>query len=95
MRDLTSRIPADVQVELERVARALEPAAQALRDLGRLITAVELAVDVPASLDPAELAPPTEKEYLHVTRAVGLDRAQEVLGAIEFAMPGAFLTVDD
>jgi len=95
VRDLTSRIPADVQVELERVARVLEPIAAVMRDLGRLDTAVNLAIDVPASLDPAELEPPTEEEFQHVTRAVGLDRAMELLGAIERAIPGPYLSVDD
>jgi hypothetical protein len=92
MRDLTSRIPADVRVELERVASVLEPAVQAMRDLDRLRTSVELALDVPASLDPAELEPVDDLEFQHATRAVGLDRCEELLGELERAIPGLTLT---
>jgi hypothetical protein len=95
MRDLTSRIPADVQVELGRVALVLEPAVQAMRDLDRLTAAFELAIDVPGSLDPAELAPVTEEEFLHASRVAGLDRATELLGDLERAMPGLYLNVTD
>jgi hypothetical protein len=92
MRDLTSRIPVDVQVEFERVAGVLEPAVQAMRDLDRLRTSVELALDVPASLDPAEDAPITEEEFQHATRVAGLDRAMELAWALEDSAPGLFLT---
>lgn len=94
MRDLTDRIPVDVQVELERVARVLEPAVEAMRDLDRLTTAFELAIDVPASLDPSELATSTEEEFKHASRVVGLDRATDLMIAIEAALPGLFLNVD-
>jgi hypothetical protein len=94
MRDLTSRIPVELRAELVRVALVLEPTATAMRELDRLRTAVELAIDVPASLDPAELAPSTEEEFLHATRATGLDRALELAYALEATLPGLFLTVD-
>jgi hypothetical protein len=94
MRDLTSRIPADVRAELDRVAGVLEPAVQAMRDLARLTTTVELGLAVPASLDPAELAPVTEDEFRHATLAVGLDRAMDALGALERAIPAPSLCTD-
>ncbi len=94
MRDLSTRVPADVQAELDRVAGVLEPAVQAMRDLDRLRTAFELAIDVPSSLDPAELAPSTEEEFLHATKAAGLDRALELVYAIENTIPGLFLCAD-
>jgi hypothetical protein len=94
MRDLTTRVSPELQAELARVAGVLVPAVQAVKDLGRLTTEVELALAVPASLDPDEDAPVTEAEFQHATDAVGLDWAMEVLGAIERAIPGPSLCLD-
>jgi hypothetical protein len=95
MRDLTTRVPAEARDELARVALVLEPVAAALRDLERLTTTVELALDVPASLDPVELEPFTEEEFQHATWAVGLDHAMKLLGDLERAIPGPSLYLDD
>jgi hypothetical protein len=94
-RDLSTRVSIEVRAELERVALVLEPAVQAMRDLDQLTTTVELALAVPASLDPAELAPVTEDEFQHATRVAGLDRCMELLGAIERAIPGPSLCLDE
>jgi hypothetical protein len=47
MRDLTTRVSPELQAELARVAGVLVPAVQAVKDLGRLTTEVELALAVP------------------------------------------------
>lgn len=94
-RDLSTRVPAEVRAELARVALVLEPAVQAMRDLGRLTTTVELALAVPASLDPAEDAPVTDAEFERVMELVGMDRAMELLGDLERAIPGLYLCVDE
>jgi hypothetical protein len=94
MRDLTGRIPPEMRAELQRVAGVLEPVAAAMRDLDRLRTAFELAIDVPASLDPAELATSTREEFEHASRVAGLDRAMELAWAIQDAAPGLYLCAD-
>jgi hypothetical protein len=79
MRNLADRVPAEVRADLAAAVTVLEcygpPVVGALHMLRQRTTdacyAVEMRV---ASLDPAELAEPTQEEYERMEEALGIDR---------------------
>jgi hypothetical protein len=79
MRDLAARVPAEVRAELASAVTVLErygPAVcGALATLQRATTDANYAVEMrPASLDPAELADPTDAEMDALEAALGIGR---------------------
>ena len=78
MRNLADRVPADVRAELAAAVHVLErygPAVcGALHMLQRATTDACWAAEVPASLDPAETAEPTDEEMNALEVALGIDR---------------------
>jgi hypothetical protein len=76
MRDLATRIPPDTRAELAAAAAVLSAAGPsvvaALQVLGQATSDASLAADVPASLDPAELADVTDDEWSALEAATGI-----------------------
>jgi hypothetical protein len=76
VRDLATRIPADLRAELAAAAAVLAAAGPAvvaaLETLGRATTEADWAAQVPASLDPAELAGVTDDEWADVEETTGI-----------------------
>ncbi len=91
MRDLTVRVPVDVQIELAIAVAALEAygpiVCDALKALGRLATAAWEASDVPANLDPAEVAAASDAEWERVEARLGIAAGFDVALAIDKANP--------
>jgi hypothetical protein len=79
MRDLATRVPAEVRAELAAAVTVLErygPAVcGALHALQRATHDANLAAEMRvASLDPAELADPTDEEMDHLETTLGIGR---------------------
>ncbi len=89
MRDLWARVPDDTRAEVDRVAETLErlvpQVAAAVNDYRQVQRLVRYAADVPASLDPAELAPVTEEEDEQLMETSGLLGLFVLIGEIEDA----------
>ena len=91
MRDLATRVPADVRAELRVAVAILEEhgpkVAAALETLGRLTTEAWWASMVPASLDPAEDAETTDEEWERLEYATGIRRGWELADVLARATP--------
>jgi hypothetical protein len=95
VRDLATRIPWEVRLELLAAAQVLAthgPAvAEALETLQRATNAAWFASMVPASLDPAEVADATDAEWDRLEDVTGIARGWAEAFRIATAITGTLV----
>jgi hypothetical protein len=91
MRDLTVRVPVETVAELAEAVGVLEHytgvVCQALETLRRAATEAWHQVEVPPSLNPAELPETTDDEWFAAEQTLGIARGMDLALLIDQANP--------